>query len=669
MQMLAVPLQTETRPDEGLALTWFEVPGAIRYGLIIGVPGASMPELDVIMRGQTQQFAIVGVPSRFTGAVDIGTPPGETRQFGMVAYRNDGEILAVPSLHIHPARSAPRDREYHAVVPPALVDPNPPTPSSQQADPNDPWSALEATNAPAHGSATSFAAPAPPADAPSFTVPSPVSSPSTTHTPAPYDPWDVLSQPAAPEPPPTPTSSPAPTSTARYEAEAAQLPVEPAPRYEPPAPEYPAEPPIQAEPAPRYEPPAAEVPAEPSAGLEPPTTVNPAELTAEAGSPTTAVPDELDVTSAWAEPFASAATPALEAPVSTPPTPAVEGMAASRADAASAVGEGSDRQGEPVVEPESAPRGFGAAGEGAALASGEAEESPAAVVTPRAIWERGFAGPPETEAPAAQDEPVPPIIIDPLFHSAPPVPVAPPVPAAPPAPPAPPLPAALAAVLDEAELYLLPQWADHEAALRLLEQAEREAPEHPRVRDLRTRLEGAQGGGDNSAQLTALLEQADRSFKDQDYWAAVDHYERILSEEPDHKGALAGIAKARLRARWPTRLAGASGDSAALQTLGDEAATEAPDLAGQAYAAAFAIQPGVDVLRGWLIAFVHAGHGEVLPGTARRAVKVLEERGKILSTPAVAQALDGLDQAAAGDPAETESAANHLCDTLVSAVP
>ena len=661
MQMLAVPLQTETRPDEGLALTWFEVPGAIRYGLIIGVPGASMPELDVIMRGQTQQFAIVGVPSRFTGAVDIGTPPGETRQFGMVAYRNDGEILAVPSLHIHPARSAPRDREYHAVVPPALVDPNPPAPSSQHGDPSDPWSALEATSAPGHGPAAPFAAPAPPAVAPSFTVPSPVSSPSATHTPAPYDPWDVLSQPAAPEPAPPPPSSPTPAPTARYEVEAAQLPVAPAPRSEPPAPAYPVEPPVQAEPASSYEAPAAELPAEPTPTLEPPTAVSPAERTAEVGMPVVAVPDEAVVTSAWAEPIASVENPALETPVNVPPAQATEGMAASRADNASAVGEDAARQGALVAEPEPGPMGLGAAG--------EADESPAAVVTPRATWERGFAGPPETEAPATQDEPVPPISIDPLFHPAPPVPAAPPVLAAPPAPPAAPLPAALAAVLDEAELYLLPQWADHEAALRLLEQAEREAPEHPRVRDLRARLEAAQGGGDNSAQLAALLEEADRSLKDQDYWAAVDHYERILSEEPEHEGALAGIARARLRARWPTRLAGASGDSAALRTLGDEAATEAPDLAGQAYAAAFAIQPDVDVLRGWLIAFVHAGHGEVVPGTARRAVKVLEERGKILPAPAVSQALDGLDEAAAGDSAGAESAANHLCDTLVSAVP
>ncbi|MGH2344521.1 MAG: hypothetical protein ACRDG4_04805, partial [Chloroflexota bacterium] len=144
MQTLAVPLQTETRPDEGLALTWIEVSGAIRYGLVIGVPGVPMPDLDVIMRGQTREFAILGIPARFTGAVDIGTPAGATRQFGLVAYRNDGGIFPVSSVRIYPARSAPRDREYHAVVPPALVDAAPVPQPAKAADPNDPWSALEA---------------------------------------------------------------------------------------------------------------------------------------------------------------------------------------------------------------------------------------------------------------------------------------------------------------------------------------------------------------------------------------------------------------------------------------------------------------------------------------------------------------------------------------------
>src|SRR5665213_2622462 len=112
MAMLPVPLQTETRPSDGLAITWVGVSGAIRYGLIIGVQGVPMPDLDVIMRGQTRQFAILGIPARFTGVVDIGTPAGATRQFGLVAYRSDGGIFPISPLSIFPARGAPRDREY-----------------------------------------------------------------------------------------------------------------------------------------------------------------------------------------------------------------------------------------------------------------------------------------------------------------------------------------------------------------------------------------------------------------------------------------------------------------------------------------------------------------------------------------------------------------------------
>ncbi len=635
MQMLAIPLQTETRPDEGLALTWFEVPGAIRYGLIIGVPGAPMPDLDVIMRGQTQQFAIVGVPSRFTGAVDIGTPTGETRQFGMVAYRNDGEILAVPSLQIHPARSAPRDREYHAVVPPALVDPNPPASPPQPADPNDPWSALEAGTAAGRGPVTTFAAPTPPVAAPSFTLPSPSTSPTTAHSPAPYDPWDVLSQPAAAPEAAAPASVPAPIPTARYEAVAAQLPVEPAPLAATPAPETPAEAALH---------------------LESPVVVPAAESAAPISSTLIAEPLQFK-------------TPEPIAPMEAVGPEALTGSGIELKDAGAlapptghpaVASEVSDRQAEPLVEPEPASIGISLESENTAATAPEMSESPAIEVTPPATWERGFAVPPEIP----HEEPAPPVA-EPPISAAPPVLSAPP---AVPAPPAPPLSAELAAVLDEAELYLLPQWADPEAARRLLEQAEREAPEHPRVRDLRARLEAA-GGGDNSVQIAGLLEQADRSMNDRDYWTAVDYYEQILAEQPEHEGALAGLAKARLRARWPTRLAGASGDATALRALGDDAAAEMPDLAGQAYAAAFAIQPGVEVLRGWLIAFVHAGHGEVLAGTARRAVNALEEKGTILPTPAAALALDRLEQAAANGPAATEPAVHHLCDTLASAVP
>src|SRR2546430_2192263 len=44
---------------------------------------------------------------------------------------------------------------------------------------------------------------------------------------------------------------------------------------------------------------------------------------------------------------------------------------------------------------------------------------------------------------------------------------------------------ALARLLDEAELYLLPRWADAAMAVRLLDQAAAIAPNDPRLLDLR----------------------------------------------------------------------------------------------------------------------------------------------------------------------------------------
>ncbi|MDB5075136.1 MAG: hypothetical protein JWO42_1315, partial [Chloroflexi bacterium] len=132
-------LQREVRPTEGLAVTWQPIPEAIRYGLIVGVIGAVAPPIVEIMRGSSREFALVGIPPRFTGAVDIGTPVGEERQFGLIAYRTDGTMVPVPGIRFYPARSAPRDREYHAVMPPPLERTSP---AVAPAPAVDPWSAL-----------------------------------------------------------------------------------------------------------------------------------------------------------------------------------------------------------------------------------------------------------------------------------------------------------------------------------------------------------------------------------------------------------------------------------------------------------------------------------------------------------------------------------------------
>ncbi len=750
MQTLAVPLQTETRPDEGLALTWIEVSGAIRYGLVIGVPGVSMPDLDVIMRGQTRQFAILGVPARFTGAVDIGTPAGATRQFGLVAYRNDGGIFPVSSLRIHPARSAPRDREYHAVVPPALVDAASAPQPAKKADPNDPWSALDAAASTTPSPSTSnaaFTTPWPSSEATPYTVaqPSPIAEPS--RAPAPYDPWDVLSRPPVDESEPEletpPVAEPTPAYEDRYEAPAQSVPYEPAPRYEPPV-EMPA-----SEPEPPIEQPRLST-VQPETSFTPP--VQQAWTPAADPEPYAAPP--VEPTPFQAEPLETG-----QAALPTEPAPAAENVSAAPLTDQVAAGEMAQAEMN-GWQPASVPTPSDAGEQSAALlvdeagsasafptvddstersatpAMGETGEPPSAlVVDEAAMWsvpppieteptQPGSAPQLETaewtsnsgvtaEAPAGLEPTVEPAFAESAapIAEAEPVPAGRPVTPAPreeaPPPPAPPLSANLGALLDEAELYLLPQWADSAAALSLVEEVEREAPGHPRTREVRTRIENMIAGsahavgepdsaiegysaptepislqeppsiteGDTAATVASSAEESALTIEDDSTYsidlpekgAAVDHYEQVPAEKSEHETADAELAHARVEVRWPLRLAESAGDADALRVLGKETEAKAPDLAGQAYGAAFAIQPAPDLLRGWLLAFARAGLGEVIAGTARRAVRVLEERGKILPDPSVTGALESLEQIAGDGNAGTESAINHLCDALVGA--
>jgi len=747
MQTLAVPLQTETRPDEGLALTWIEVSGAIRYGLVIGVPGVPMPDLDSIMRGQSRQFAILGIPARFTGAVDIGTPAGATRQFGLVAYRSDGGIFPISSLQIHPARSAPRDREYHAVVPPALVDASPKAQPTKAADPNDPWSVLEAatpTTPTASPTNVTFSAPRASSEATPYTVAQPSPMPASSQTSAPYDPWDVLSHPPANDPVPetAPSAEPTPSYEDRYEAPAQAVPYEPTPSYEAPVAPLPAEPePMVEQPwTPEVEPESYVAPPIEPVAYEP---------------PPVSLPEPHDngrATDAADEPAASVEAVAPTEIVSATPN-------INQADRDSSTISSPGDEWNPSTVPS-----VGAAGE--PFTSPPVSETTEPFVTPNGGSTGGSVVLPGMSDSAAQpstpaldsvwEQPAPPVVnVEPepwsgdaettarfepaRVQPAPPVetiaaapangPVSP-APEVAPSPPAPPLPTNLGALLDEAELYLLPQWADSAAALSLVEEVEREAPGHPRTREVRARIENMIAGGalaveepdsaieddsatpaaqapasdvedpasviegnpatiepigveeppliieedpavtlpsgveeaapmieDDSTQITDLLEMG----------AAVDYYEQVRAAKPEYEAAGAEPAHTRAGTPWPLRLAESAGDATALRELGKDIEEEAPDLAGQAYAAAFAIQPAPDVLRGWLTAFGRAGHGEVIAGTARRAVRVLEESGKIVPNPAITDALESLDQAAGGSGAELESAVHHLCDALVGA--
>jgi len=212
MSNVQVETQRQTRQAEGLALTWSPVSGVIRYGFIVGFPDLPVPSVDVIMKGATRDFVIMGVPAKYSGAVDLGSPVGEERQYGLIAYRGDGSIVSVPGVQFVGARSAPRDREYHSLLPPELVRsqpvapaPPPPAAMAPQAAPRtaDPWAALqELDTRPAE-----VVAPAPAAAAP---MTPPAAAP-------PADPWDVLNAPAddervaatdtATSPVPTPSAS------------------------------------------------------------------------------------------------------------------------------------------------------------------------------------------------------------------------------------------------------------------------------------------------------------------------------------------------------------------------------------------------------------------------------------------------------------------------------
>ena len=190
MSNVQVETQRQTRQAEGLALTWSPVSGVIRYGFVVGFPDLPVPPVDVIMKGATRDFAIMGVPAKYSGAVDLGSPVGEERQYGLIAYRGDGSIVPVPGVRFVGARSAPRDREYHSLLPPELVRSQPvapaappPAATAPETPPRtaDPWAALqELDTRPAEAAAPTPAAPAP-------MTPPPAAPP--------VDPWDVLNTP------------------------------------------------------------------------------------------------------------------------------------------------------------------------------------------------------------------------------------------------------------------------------------------------------------------------------------------------------------------------------------------------------------------------------------------------------------------------------------------
>ena len=178
-----------------------------------------------------------------------------------------------------------------------------------------------------------------------------------------------------------------------------------------------------------------------------------------------------------------------------------------------------------------------------------------------------------------------------------------------PPPQAAPLTPELAALLDEAELYLAPSWADYGEAGRLVAQVAAIVPADPRVLDLQSRLRGPETGAED---FTELLAKAQALLERQEYWPAVDLFEEVLAKQPEHVIAHEGAARGRLLARWFTQLAGAGSDPGRLVALGDSYAFDAPDLASAAYAASFASSPAVETLGRWLSALANCGEPAAL---------------------------------------------------------
>jgi hypothetical protein len=114
--------QAHRRPQEGLALFWAPVTGVLRYACLIGYADLAAPTLDAVMRGNAPGFTLLGIPPQYSGAVDVGSPVGEERQYSLVAYCASGILQAV-DFQVSPARGAPRDREYHSMMPQSLSRP------------------------------------------------------------------------------------------------------------------------------------------------------------------------------------------------------------------------------------------------------------------------------------------------------------------------------------------------------------------------------------------------------------------------------------------------------------------------------------------------------------------------------------------------------------------
>ncbi len=619
---MALPLvttQRHARAEDGLALAWQAVPGAMRYGLIIGLPDVPLPPLDVVMKGALRSFTIMGIPVRFTGAVDVGSPVGEDRQYSLIAYRGDGTIVPVPGVGYYPARQAPRDRDYHLLQPPALASEPQPAPPPQPA--SEPVSSADTA-------LDEFGDPLPVAAAPDAASVAPIdlSDGSTSG--------------------PTDGSAASPTGSVPVQDAA---PVERRPQAAFAA----------ATAGPTEDASLVDPIAEPAAASAPPVTAESVDVADSADS----AAGVLEPSRAESEPvspaedtslFASAVSaddtvhqPAAEPAATIPATVERQDGGTGWSDAASGRQTADDLESapaptvtaaatEPATSEDQAARAdgdrFGRESEARLAGVGEDQVGPVGVGEDQAVSEirnsgTGVERPVGDATPRARE---------------------------------------LTALLDEAELHL--RWAGDERDIaRLLDQARALDPSDRRLHELQDRLRQRQEVGAAEAappSVEQLLAEARRLVDKADYWPAVDLYTQVLAVQEHNDEARQGAERARALAQWTALMSGSRRDAKRLRRIGDEFA-HAPDLAAQSFDASFALRPTVAALQGWLLALAHDKGGDAVMETARHGVETLRSCGRVEvdATPAQERALARIQsEARAGTPGALSAVEDAIAD-------
>jgi hypothetical protein len=601
--------QRQTRPEEGLAFIWQRVPTALRYIVVAGLPGTPAPPIDEVLRGATPHFTSVEIPREFSGAVDVGSPVGDERQYSLFAVLNDGRVISVNGVQYFKGFDAPQDRDYYAVEPQALIGLPDPT-GAPAADETSVATVEPLAQAPESAPVQSLHPDTPGLDAAATTVTSqsgpyalePMNVPATAATVEVSGPYVLEPMPALPSDLPiadTVASAVASTATDVTTA-ATALPPDSLPSIDA-ATETPT-PPASVDVRPDGgSPPVPSTtlngdPAGPAGGTLP----QPTSLTA----PTMPAPPRGDSNVADDKQQVKTANGPLAA---HGPRPIHEGP--TRGPLADAIPGSTEQVGSPVVE----------------------DQGPTAAAVrevPSSSTGNGVTVSGDVRSPTSRPDP------------------------------------ALIAMLDEAELWLRPQWADYEQAARLLEEARAIAPDNARLGELQDRLHAIKE--DAAPNRAHLLHEARQRLEARDYWQAVDIYEQILAQQPDNQEAQQSVARARILGRFAGQMTAAGVDPEQLQRLGDDYATLAPDLASQAYAAAFKLRPAIVTLRGWLLSLASSGQMADIVAVAQQGVLQLRQAGRVVTDPAQDSALAVLQERSdTGETAGVNEAITQLIQALV----